>query len=879
MIPNEHDDPGAAGDAAPGDAGAEHGSSASQFPPAAVPGPIPPALGGVGRPAPAGDAGTQDATAGDATAGDAGAQDAGAQDAVAVNGAGHAAQNGTGQPADQNGAASAASAANQAAPNGAGPDAPGPDAASEAGLDDDDMDSYLTSGPNPFSSVHPQGTGPFPRLLPRAFVPQSSAPPSGEHGPQPSPYANPAGHPWVQPAQQGGHQAQPHQAQPHPDRPYPAQPYRAQPYPAQPHAAGSYPGQLYQPGPYPDQANPYPDQPGPHPGHQYGPEYGLAASVPADAQPGDREPGDQEPGAADPELEGSIPAASVPPDSAPAGSPPAAPHPDAPHAAMPAGPHGGTPAAPHGVTPQEGAPFGDVPLMEPLPDMEPLPEEGYPPMPAPYPEPPAPAEGYPRAPQAYAPPAPGAYPQTPEAYPAAPEAYSAPETYHAPEVYPAAPEAHRAGRQAYPGTAEAYSGRLPEAAPPLPSPYPAQPGGQSPGVPGVPGGPVPGGPVPAPMPPGGPSRGPVPGGPVPGGQAPGNQAQGNQQYGYPQPAPGAQQERYQTGAAGLLPPAETESPHPRETADSLTAESLLHGKRPAPGGGWRRTIYRATGGLIRVGESAADLRRRDLVNRVRTPVAGGHHRVAVMSLKGGVGKTTTTVGLGATLATLRGDRVIAVDGNPDRGTLSDKVRLETAATVRDLLNERAQVMRYADVRAFTSQASSRLEVLASDRDPAVSVAFSADDYRDVARVLEHYYSICITDCGTGLLHSAMSGILEMADQIVLVSSASVDGARSASATLDWLDAHNYGDLVRSGVVVLSAIRQRSKSAVDLDRLEAHFAARCRAVVRVPYDSHLEEGAEVELELLNAETTDAYLALAALVADGFATPRRAAPRPV
>ena len=244
-----------------------------------------------------------------------------------------------------------------------------------------------------------------------------------------------------------------------------------------------------------------------------------------------------------------------------------------------------------------------------------------------------------------------------------------------------------------------------------------------------------------------------------------------------------------------------------------------------------------------------------------------------MSLKGGVGKTTAAVGLGSTLASMRGDRVIAVDGNPDRGTLSDKVRLETPATIRDLLNERAQVSRYADVRAFTSQASSRLEILASDRDPGVSVAFSADDYRSVARVLEHYYSICITDCGTGLLHSAMTGILELADQIVLVSSPSVDGARSASATLDWLEAHSYGDLVRNGVVVLSMVRRKSKSTVDLDRLEQHFAARCRAVVRVPYDPHLEEGAEVELEMLNSDTADAYLTLAALVGDGFAVPRR------
>ncbi len=189
-----------------------------------------------------------------------------------------------------------------------------------------------------------------------------------------------------------------------------------------------------------------------------------------------------------------------------------------------------------------------------------------------------------------------------------------------------------------------------------------------------------------------------------------------------------------------------------------------------------------------------------------------------------------------------------------------------------------RIQRYADVRAFTSQAPSRLEVLASDRDPAVSVAFCEEDYYDAARVLEHYYSISLTDCGTGLLHSAMAGVLRMADQIVLVSSPSVDGARSASATLDWLDAHEYGDLVRNAVVVLSMVRPRSKSSVDLDRLEHHFASRCRAVARIPYDAHLEEGAEVNLELMSAATVNAYLVLAATVGDGFAWPRRTAREP-
>src|SRR5262249_32625763 len=184
-------------------------------------------------------------------------------------------------------------------------------------------------------------------------------------------------------------------------------------------------------------------------------------------------------------------------------------------------------------------------------------------------------------------------------------------------------------------------------------------------------------------------------------------------------------------SGGEAPPGHEEQLEPghrpawqAESADSLTTDLLLPGRHAGPWAGWRGALLRITGGLVRAPQSAAE-RRKDLIARARTATAGGHHRVAVLSLKGGVGKTTTTVGLGATLASLRGDRIIAVDANPDRGTLSDKFRLDTAATVRDLLNEEDQIHRYADVRAYTTQAASGLEVLASDRDPTVSVAFSA----------------------------------------------------------------------------------------------------------------------------------------------------------
>ena len=101
----------------------------------------------------------------------------------------------------------------------------------------------------------------------------------------------------------------------------------------------------------------------------------------------------------------------------------------------------------------------------------------------------------------------------------------------------------------------------------------------------------------------------------------------------------------------------------------------------------------------------------------------------------------------------------------------------------------------------------------------------------------------------------------------MISSGSVDGARSASATLDWLDAHGHQDMVRNSIAVINAVRPRS-GKVDMQKVVDHFARRCRAVRQVPFDPHLEEGAEISLERLKPETREALLELAAVVAEGF-----------
>lgn len=315
------------------------------------------------------------------------------------------------------------------------------------------------------------------------------------------------------------------------------------------------------------------------------------------------------------------------------------------------------------------------------------------------------------------------------------------------------------------------------------------------------------------------------------------------------------------------PPVSNQMSQQQVTNQDLVAEALLKRSRRTPRGGWRRGVHRATGGYVNLGESTSDQRQRALVERIEQPIRNDY-RIALLSLKGGVGKTTVTVGLGSTFASLRGDCVVAVDANPDFGTLGQRVPLQTRSTVRDLIAARPDIKSYSDVRAHTSQAPSRLEVLASEQDPAISEAFSEDDYRQVIDILQVYYNIILTDCGTGIMHSAMSGVLDLANSLVLVSSPAVDGARSAAATLDWLQLHGYGHLVERTVVVISAARPGS-SVIDMDALTDYFMRRCRAVTVVPFDEHLAEGSVMDLELLRPATKRAFMELAAMVADDFA----------
>ncbi len=319
-----------------------------------------------------------------------------------------------------------------------------------------------------------------------------------------------------------------------------------------------------------------------------------------------------------------------------------------------------------------------------------------------------------------------------------------------------------------------------------------------------------------------------------------------------------------------------DTPRTAESASMLTAERMLDPKRNRkipPEGFWQQLVYAITFHLVNLGDSLRVRERKALDARISKRLEGGTRFVPVLTRKGGVGKTTITTLLGMAMADIRDDRVIAIDANPDRGTLAERVNKQTRSTVRDLVTHAPSIRDFSELSTHVSRDVTRLDVLASDTDPMLSEAFDENDYNVVADVAARYYSIVLTDCGTGIVHSVMRATLQRADSVVIVSGGSVDEARLASETLTWLEANNYGHLVRNAIVALNTATQGT-NLVKLGEIEAHFRSRVREIVRIPYDQELAAGSVVRYSALKPFTRDAARELAGLVMDGLPTRRDA-----
>ncbi|MBF6189799.1 MinD/ParA family protein [Nocardia implantans] len=267
-----------------------------------------------------------------------------------------------------------------------------------------------------------------------------------------------------------------------------------------------------------------------------------------------------------------------------------------------------------------------------------------------------------------------------------------------------------------------------------------------------------------------------------------------------------------------------------------------------------------------LGLSPAEQRAEDRKARIRRQLTTTY-QIAVISVKGGVGRTTTAATLGSTFASLRPDRVVAIDANPDFGDLSTRTcRHPYGLTLRDLAQSQ-NLDAFSAVQSFTSINSADLAVIASPWSTEATEALSGREYSTAVEVLRKHFNLLVVDCGTGVLDSATATVLQTSDAVVVVTPATVGGVTGAVATLNWLSSHGLQHLIAKSIVGI-VHHQPLKPTVDVDAIEKLFETAQRPTCVLPYDAHLAEGGEIDLRLLEKETVLAFEELAAWLADGF-----------
>jgi Flp pilus assembly CpaE family ATPase len=133
--------------------------------------------------------------------------------------------------------------------------------------------------------------------------------------------------------------------------------------------------------------------------------------------------------------------------------------------------------------------------------------------------------------------------------------------------------------------------------------------------------------------------------------------------------------------------------------------------------------------------------------------------IAVMSPKGGVGKTTVTTLLGTLLAQLRRDRIVAIDTNPDYGSLGRTLAPGHNVFVDDLLEVLGHpALTVAQLDTSLARAQHGLLVLPAPTDPERMARLDEQAYRRVISRLQEMVSVIVLDCGTGLWEPAAASI-------------------------------------------------------------------------------------------------------------------------
>ncbi|GAA1848895.1 hypothetical protein GCM10009687_13870 [Asanoa iriomotensis] len=307
------------------------------------------------------------------------------------------------------------------------------------------------------------------------------------------------------------------------------------------------------------------------------------------------------------------------------------------------------------------------------------------------------------------------------------------------------------------------------------------------------------------------------------------------------------------------------------TADDFARRRAMRAPDPVATSGVRAVLNRSSMGLVKLPPGAHERERRQEVDTIRRNF-GGLRQVTVVNPKGGAGKTVAILLLAMTFGQKRGGYVLAWDNNETQGTLGMRAQQDFHnRTVRDLLRDLAQFRgaqgRVGDLSQYVrAQGEGMFDVLASDESATAGEMLTAAAFAHIRDVVSRFYKLIFVDTGNNVRAQNWQAAIDATDQLVVTMSARNDSAETAARMLDHLEQTGRHRLVRQAVTVVSM--PPSRREIDLPPIENHFAARTRAVLLAPYERLIDTGEPLQYGSLSRESRDAWLKIAAAVAEGL-----------
>ncbi|BCL15018.1 hypothetical protein GCM10017556_27570 [Micromonospora sagamiensis] len=307
------------------------------------------------------------------------------------------------------------------------------------------------------------------------------------------------------------------------------------------------------------------------------------------------------------------------------------------------------------------------------------------------------------------------------------------------------------------------------------------------------------------------------------------------------------------------------------TAEDFARRRQARPADPVATMGVRAVLNRTTLGLVKLPPGRHEQEVKHDIEMVRRNF-GGLRQVTVVNPKGGAGKTVAILLLAMTFGQKRGGYVLAWDNNETQGTLGMRAQQDFhARTVRDMLRDLAQFQgahgRVGDLSQYVrSQGEGMFDVLASDESATGGEMLTASAFAEIRDVVSRFYKLIFVDTGNNVRAQNWQAAMDATDQLVVTMSARNDSAETAARMLDHLEQSGRQRLVRQAVTVVSM--PPSRKEIDLPAIQEHFAARTRAVLLAPYERLIDTGEPIRYGQLSSATRDAWLKIAAAVAEGL-----------